>query len=74
MQIYYVAILYMLEKSPFDSHIQTLPLKLIKEFLYIASFGHPVSFIHKSLFDKYGLYDDKLVIVNDLKMACFFGK
>lgn len=48
-----------------DGYILALPLKLTKEFLYTNHIGHQSSFIHKSLFDKYGLYDDKLIIAGD---------
>lgn len=63
--------LYMLSKN---SYIQTIPLELTKEFFYIYSLGHPASFIHKSLFDKYGLYNDNLVIVSDYEKWLVFWK
>lgn len=35
------------------------------EHLYTGSISHPSSFIHRSLFDKYGLYNENLKIVSD---------
>lgn len=64
--------LYMLCKNSFDNYIQTMPLELTKEFLYIYSLGHPASFIKKTLFDKYGLYDDSLIITGDYEKWLVF--
>ena len=44
--------------------------------LYSTSLPHPSSFIRRSLFDKYGLYDESLKIVSDWKwfiQAIVFG-
>ena len=63
---------YAFASSHHNSYILALPSTLTKEFFYINNIGHQSSFIHKSLFDKYGLYNDKLVIAGDYEKWLVF--
>ena len=61
--ILYGNINLVLDDNP--TYIDYLPNNINKEFLYISTIRHQASFIKKSLFDKYGLYDESYKIVAD---------
>lgn len=56
-----------LRRDIFSNYIMCMPENLTKEFLYFSTLGHQATFISKVLFEKYGLYDDKLAIASDYK-------
>lgn len=55
----------LIEEADGSATLGRSPLKITLDFLLRGTLWHPVSFIHRSLFKKYGCYDESLKIVAD---------
>lgn len=49
----------------YSGDIWPMPDKITKDFLYLSTLRHQASFIKKNLFEKYGFYNDKMIIASD---------
>ncbi len=57
-----------------NNNIRKLPEKLPKDFFVYDCICHQSTFISKSLFDKYGLYDETYQIISDREKWLLFTK
>lgn len=57
----------LLDEKP-QARIKQHPKTLSMSFLFKGTIAHPSCFINKTVFEKYGLYDEQLSIVSDWKL------
>ena len=54
-------------------YISTYPDKLSKKYFYHGNINHQATFIKRELFNKYGLYNEKYLIVSDYEKWVIFA-